>query len=304
LLCLVSSAHAGRDDLIIYKSGDGTYVRTNIVDHCVDSGYIRPKNIEVASRKFCDIIGPDGRQSLEECEDEYVVYEVLKRHMYLKETIHLGNSRIFTRYYRDKYVAKRTFPKCEKEIIERDHGMYVTREATLQERLFYGALHQEGITSITNETISPKQAQEGRWGQDGDRIRSIMIYYDTPDCNNGNVNNGNNEFRESNFFRQGGEGSGSGRLGGEGSGSGHLGGEGSGSGHMGGEGSGSGYMGGEGSGTGRVMTTVNITPQRLNTLRIRPNLVERQLGIRPAMARYLTGEEEIPRSIMGVRCQK
>lgn len=284
-LCLLAlPAFAGRDDLIIYKSGDGTYVRTEVADHCVDNGYIRPKNTKKATREYCETKGPEGRLSVKDCDPEKIVKEVLKRHMYLKETIHLGNDRVFTRYYRDKYVKDRSFPQCKESIIEHAHGMYVTREATMQERLFYGALYQEGIKSITNETITPKQAQEGRWGQDGDRIRHIMIYYDSPDCKNGQVDGSTPAFNESNFFRMGGEGSGSGRLGGEGSGSGRL--------------------GGEGSGTGRVMTRVNITPQRLNTLRIRPNLVERQLGIRPAMATYLTGEEEIPRSVMGVRCQK
>ncbi len=314
LICLVStSAFANRDDYIIYKSGDGTYVKTRVDNHCVDNGYIRPKSVEKALRVFCDIIGPNGRQSVEECEDEYVVREVLGRHMYLKESLNLGNDRKFVRYYRDKYVSKRSFPICAEELNADPHPVRVTRRATLQEKLFYGVLYQEGIKVITNETISPKQATGGNWGGDGDRLRSIMIHYDSPNCRSGEVI-GEGGFNEAEFFRMGGEGSGSGMLGGEGSGSGHLGGEGSGSGHLGGEGSGSGHLGGEGSGSGRlggegsgsgrVLTRVNITPERISSLRLYPNLVERQLGLRPHMARYLTGESLIPRSVMGVKCQK
>jgi hypothetical protein len=294
LLCFVStSSFAGRDDYIIYKSGDGTHVKTRVDNHCVDNGYIRPKSFKKASRVFCDIIGPNGRQSIEECEDEYIVYEVLGRHMYLKEDINLGNDRRFIRYYRDKYVAKRSFPQCEETLNTDPHPSSVTRKATLQEMLFYGALYQQGIKSITNETITPKQASEGNWGSNGDRLRSIMIHYDSPSCRSGEVV-GDGAFNEAEFFRMGGEGSGSGMLGGEGSGSGYLS----------GEGSGSGRLGGEGSGSGRVLTRVNITPERISSLRIYPNIVERQLGLRPQMARYLTGETKIPRSVMGVKCQK
>lgn len=307
LVCLVcTSAFAGRDDLIIYKTGAGKYVQTQINNHCVDNGYIRPKNKDQAIQRYCNEAGyhKDKKEKIKNCDKDLIITEILKRHMYLKETIDLGSSRAFTRYYRDVHVSKRSFPDCKESIIEVPHQVHIAREATMQERLFYGALYQSGIKTIMNETISPKQASEGRWGEAGDTMRSIMIHYDTPNCNAGNVDESNNSFRESDFFRMGGEGSGSGRIGGEGSGSGHLGGEGSGSGHLGGEGSGSGYLGGEGSGSGRAITRVNVTPHRINTLRITPNYVERQLGIKPIFATYLTGEEEIPRSVMGVKCQK
>lgn len=285
LMCLVCTpAFAGRDDLIIYHSGDGTYVRTEIIDHCVDNGYIRPAKAKVALRFYCDDWDQKGRVSVKDCEKEKVVREVLKRHMFLKESIDLGAKRIFTRYYRDVYVSKRSFPTCKDSIVEKAHEVFQSREATLQERLFYGALFQNGVETIINETISPKQASEGRWGGEDDNQRSIMIHYDTPNCRSGGIDQSTNEFSENDFFQMGGEGSGSGRLGGEGSGSGRL--------------------GGEGSGTGKVITRVNITPQRINTLRITPNFLERRLGLKPAFATYLTGEEEIPRSVLGVKCQK
>ena len=41
--------------------------------------------------------------------------------------------------------------------IEVPHQVHVARDATMQERLFYGALYQSGIKTIVNETISPKQ---------------------------------------------------------------------------------------------------------------------------------------------------
>lgn len=277
----------------------------SIESHCIEKGFARPINpIHYNCTK------PYGRDG-EQCRREDLKKIILKTPLLQVERIDLGKDRIFTKasIFKTKNIKLSdgkifNIPNCQKSQIESENNVLIERKANSQEKIVYGALWRDGIKIIDRESyqieeIADRIEQVSERGGDKDdkSLNSLMLYYSTPNCENGNVV----ERDWQDFFKGGGEGSGNGFVlddkGGEGSGNASL--------HEGGEGSGNGRYtwGNESIDSEPLVMDFKMQPQLYRNLSKTPNVVERWLGHRLQWSDIVNGEQEVPTSVARTRCK-
>ncbi|GAB4014836.1 MAG: hypothetical protein Fur0010_13320 [Bdellovibrio sp.] len=273
--------------------------------HCIEKGFARPVNpIHYQCTK------PFGREN-EQCRKEDLKKILLKIPLLTVERIDLGKNRIFTKasQFKTKNIKLSsgklfTIPHCRDSVIDYENEVLIERKASPQEKVVYGALWRDGIKIIDGESypieeIGDRIEQFSERGGDKDEkgLSNLMLYYSTPNCEDGEVV----ERDWQDFFKSGGEGSGNGFVsndkGGEGSGNASL--------REGGEGSGNGRYtwGNENIASESLVMNFNMQPQLYRSLSDRPNAVERWLGYRNRWYDILSGNQEVPTSVARTRCK-
>lgn len=265
----------------------------SLESHCIEKGFVRPKNpIHYICTK------PFGKDD-EKCRQEHFKKIMLKVPLLKIERINLGKDRVFTKasIFKTKNLKLgngRLFsvPQCSDSLIESENSVLTERKASSQEKLVYGALWRDGIKIIDGESYQVKEIAERieqlneRGGEkSGKSIHPLMLYYSTPNCENGEVV----ERDWQDFYKSGGEGSGNGFVADE--------------------------KGGEGSGNGRytwgnddiqsesLVMNFKIQPQVYRSLSDGPTAIERWLGIRHRLHDIVSGDQEIPSSVARTRCK-
>ncbi len=272
---------------VYYKLG----YQVSTLDHCFEKGYIRPIN---PIRKVCQEFKRGERVAFANCGDSFKREYFLKMPILEVERLELNSGRFFTKVNRTQVHSHKVeiyrgdtlkeaylfdIPACSESLITEPAPLITERKADPQEALVYGALLQKGIELIDAEAWSLEQVSSGS-GYQHDRSKSsksmssATLWYTSPNCQQGEIV----PVEVTPYLEAlGGELTGSGRTldGGELTGSGRE------------------------IDSGRLSVRLNINQMSFSDL----NFIQtRRFGIPHHLERYLSGEREIPKSLININC--